>query len=410
MGYVSDHLNQKKPCLRPVEAFRIPDGDGTTVGLRDRSGLSEVVLSMSQPALHILSLMDGRHTCEEISRAFQAEFGQPVSTDMLGSMVDALEQAHFLEGPTFESFYQSRLEAYRRAGVRPMRDAQALGIADDSGDLFQDMLAQVDRSDSGPLPGPVLGLVAPHLDYPRGALCYAAAYATLQDRVIPDCVVILGTNHFGRSRSVVSTASDFETPLGTTKSDTDLIDRLETHCGSLRSYELDHACEHSIELQVAWLQYLFGADKFRVAAFLCPDPCGPTGTTPFDGCGVDLRDFSEALRDLIDADHRDILIVAGADLSHVGRAFGDQRDIDDEMLEDTRRRDVAVLDKLIANDPQVFRCCVAEEDNPTRMCSVGCMFTLVSALPTASGHILRYHQAADHATQTCVTCAAVAFC
>ena len=257
---------------------------------------------MSKPALHILSLMDGRHTCEAISRAFQAEFGQPVSTDMLGSMVDALEQAHFLEGPTFESFYQSRLEAYRRAGVRPMRDAQALGIADDSGDLFQDMLAQVDRSDSGPLPGPVLGLVAPHLDYPRGALCYAAAYATLQDRVIPDCVVILGTNHFGRSCSVVSTASDFETPLGTTKSDTDLIDRLETHCGSLRSYELDHACEHSIELQVAWLQYLFGADKFRVAAFLCPDPCGPTGTTPFDGCGVDLRDFSEALRDLIDAD------------------------------------------------------------------------------------------------------------
>jgi hypothetical protein len=407
---VSDHLNQKKPCLRPLEAFRIPEGNGTTVGLRDRCGLSEVILSMSEPALRILSLMDGRRTCEEIRRAFLAEFGQPVSTDMLGSMLDALEQAHFLEGPPFESFYQSRLEAYRRAGVRPMRDAQALGIVDGSGDLFQGMLAQVDRPDRAPLPGPVVGLVAPHLDYKRGAPCYAEAYATLQDRAVPDCVVILGTNHFGRSRSVVSTASDFETPLGVTKSDTDLIDRLEAHCGSLRNYELDHAGEHSIELQVAWLQYLFGTDKFKVAAFLCPDPCGPTGTMPFDGHGVDLRDFGEALRELVDSDPRDILIVAGADLSHVGQAFGDEESIDDVMLEETRRRDVAALDKLIANDPKAFRCGVAEENNPTRICSAGCMFTLMTALPTASGQILLYHQAADHATQTCVTCAAVAFC
>lgn len=401
---------QHKPCLRPLEAFRLPEGDGAPVGVRDRTCLSDVVLSVSEPALHIMALMDGTHTCEEIREQFESAFGQVVSTETLRSMVEQLEQAHFLEGSAFEAFYQAQLDAYRAVGVREMRNADALGVVDGSGDLFKDMLGDGDSESNVTLAGDVVGLVAPHLDYPRGKPCYAAAYATLRDRPAPDCVVILGTNHFGRSTSVVATASDFATPLGITRSDSGLIQALEDRCGDLREYELDHALEHSIELQVAWLQYLFGADSFQLAAFLCPDPCGPTGTAPFDGHGVDLRAFSIALGDLVAQEDRDILVVAGADLSHIGPAFGDDRDLDDAMLEEARRRDHDALAKFEANDPDAFVRSVAERDNPTQMCSVGCMFALRTALPQTSGTVIRYHQAVDHATGTCVTCAAVALC
>lgn len=401
---------QRKPCLRPLEAFRLTDGDGAPIGVRDRTCLSDVVLSLSEPALHIMSQMDGTHTCEEIRARFESAFGQPVSAETMQSMVEQLEQAHFLEGSAFEAFYQSQLDEYRAAGVREMRNADALGIVDGSGDLFKEMLAEGDSEAASTLTGPVVGLVAPHLDYPRGKPCYAAAYATLRDRPVPDCVVILGTNHFGRSTSVVTTASDFATPLGVTRSDRGLIEALEANCCDLRTYELDHAREHSIELQVAWLQYLFGADSFELAAFLCPDPCGPTGTAPFDGHGVDLRKFSCELGNLVAQDGRDILIVAGADLSHIGPAFGDARDLDDAMLEDARRRDHDALGKFAANDPDALVRTVADRENPTRMCSVGCMFALRTALPQTAGTVLRYHQAVDHPTGTCVTCAAVALC
>ncbi len=395
-----------KPCLRPLEAFPVSDADGAAVGVYDRSGLSDVSLTLSGPALRVMGLMDGANTCEDIRRKFVASYGRPLSVETLQGMLEHLERAHMLEGSGFEAYYQSRLREYRSAGLRDMPHAAALGITGDSGDPFDEMLA-----DAGPitLPSTVLGVVVPHLDYPRGRPCYVAAYGILRERPTPDRVVILGTNHFGRSTSVVATANDFVTPLGKTRTDAALLERLEVQCSGLRACELDHLREHSIELQVIWLQHLFGPDSFEMVPVLCPDPCGQTGTVSYEESGIDLRDFALALGELIRDDGRDTLIVAGADFSHVGPAFGDERPLDDVFLEEVRQRDKRALDKLAVNDPTAFLRCVAEEENVTRICSAGCVFALSIMLPQATGTVLQYHQAVDQASQTCVTCAAVAF-
>jgi hypothetical protein len=395
-----------KPRLRPVEAFPLHEGDGGTIGVRDRSGLSEVMLSLSAPALHIMSMMNGDHTCDDIRRQFQASFGRTLAEDTLHSMVTHLENAHFLEGSGFEAFYQSLLDEYRNERIREMPHAAALGIVDDSGSIFDEMLADV----NGCVPsGTIVGLIAPHLDYPRGRPCYAAVYATLRNRPPPDRVIILGTNHFGRSTSVAATGNAFSTPLGVTRVDGSFLEKLEERCGDLRTFELDHAREHSIELQVAWLQHFFGADAFTIVPLLCPDPCGPTGTAPLDGRGVDLREFALTLGELVRNDAGETLIVAGADLSHVGAAFGDERPLDDAFLDEVQKRDRSALDRLRTGEVEGFRQCVAEQENPTRVCSAGCIFVLATALPDASASLLGYHQAVDLPTQTCVTCAAVAF-
>lgn len=395
-----------KPRLRPVEAFDVPDPNDPQVGLRDRSGLSDVVVTLSRPALHVLALMDGDHTCEEVRREFHAAFGQVLSTDTLLTMLEHLERAHFLEGPQFETHYQKCLEAYREAGTRDMPHAAQLGITDSSGSLFDAMLADVAAVS---MPGRVRGLIAPHLDYARGEPCYALAYGAVSDRPVPDRVVILGTNHFGRSMSVTATCSDFSTPLGTTRSDTAFVERLEQRCGDLRAGELDHLHEHSIELQVAWLQHLFGAESFQLVPLLCPDPCGPTGTAPFDGRGVDLRDFARALGALVDEDDADTLLVAAADLSHVGAAFGEERKLDSAYCSEVRELDHGGLACIENADPEGWLRHFASRGNPTNVCSAGCIFALATALPDAEVTLLGYHQAVDEATQTCVTCSAVAF-
>ena len=393
-----------KPRLRSVEAFGIDDGEGDTVGVRDPSGLCEVVLTVSTAALHILALMDGSRTCSEIRRDFHARFGHVLSQRTLQSMIDNLDRAHFLEGAGFDAHYESLLDAYRERPARTMPHADALGI-DETGEVFERMLA----AESPVVDGSVCGVIAPHLDYPRGSVAYAAAYSTLRDRPSPGRVIVLGTNHFGRSASVVATAQDFETPLGTTRVDLDFLQRLERRCGSLRAYELDHAREHSVELQVAWLQHLFGSGGFSILPLLCPDPCGPTGTRPRDGTGVDLCEFAEALGEMIAADSMDTLLVAGADLSHVGRAFGDDRDLDDAFLEHVRGRDRAALEALEAEGANSFLRALTEHDNDTRVCSAGCIFAIAHALRGATATVLRYHQAVDRATHACVTCAAVTF-
>jgi AmmeMemoRadiSam system protein B len=222
-------------------------------------------------------------------------------------------------------------------------------------------------------------------------------------------VIILGTNHFGRGASVVATGKDFVTPLGLTRTDSGFIKELEERCGSLRTHEYDHQREHSVELQLLICQHLWGADAFEMVAVLCPDPCGPTGTRPLDGNGIDLRAFGAALREAIAKNSTDTLLIAGADLSHVGMQFGDERSLDEDFCAEVGARDEAALAHVAANQPDAFITQVAREDNPTRVCSAGCIFTAMTALPDANVLLLRYHQAVDEQAQAGVTCAAAVF-
>lgn len=396
-----------KPRLRALESFPVPaePGEETTIGLRDPSGLSEAVLTLSPAALFLMALMDGTRDYAAIRAEFHATHGHDVPRDTFHNVIDQLEQAMFLEGPHFEAHFGRLQSAYRAAKVRDMPYAEALGI-DPQGRVFADMLA---GDPVATVTAPAIGVIAPHLDYPRGAPCYARAYGALRNRPAPGRVVILGTNHFGRSTSVVATAQHFETPLGVTQTDVKFLNRLEARCGDLRRFEFDHRREHSIELQVGWLQYLFGAESFEMLAVLCPDPCGPTRTAPYDGEGVDLRDFAAALRDLVSEDAADTLLVAGADLSHIGANFGDERELDDDFLSEVRVRNQAALRTLEVGDPEAFLEAHAVDGNPTRVCSVGCIYVLATALHPARCTLLGYHQAVDQPTQTGVTCAAAVY-
>ena len=393
------------PMLRPVEVYPHSSGDVDRVAVRDRSGLSTADLSLSRPALMILALMDGTHTCEDIQRKFLETCGQPLASDTLGSIVSHLEEAHFLAGASFESHFASLQQRYRERGVRGSSQPEAVGLVGESGELFRQVLAETDAPAA--TTGTIRGLVAPHLDYPRGRPCYGAAYASLQQRECPGRVVLLGTNHAGSVPTVVATASDFETPLGRAVTDVDFLIRVEDLCGDLRSYELDHLHEHSIELQVPWLQHLFGVAGFTIVPFLIPDVCGAAGTAAAGDSGVGVSDFVSALADVLAGDPVDTLIVAGADLSHVGAAFGDERSLDDSYLEEIRCHDLAALDRLETVGAESFREFLTAQNNHTNICSAGSLYTLSSVLSDARVTRVGYHQAVDQAAQTCVTCTAL---
>jgi len=320
-------------------------------------------------------------------------------------MLDCLDQAHLLEGPSFEAHYASLVTAYRQAPVREMPHAAALGI-DASGQVFEETLADADPFE---VDGRIRGVIAPHLDYARGRPCYAIAYGMLRNREVPGRVVVLGTNHFGRSPTVVLTGKDFETPLGLARTDVAFIEKLEAGVGPLREHEFDHAREHSVELQVAWLQYLYGSEAFSIVPVLCPDPCGPSGTAPCYGDGVDLHAFATTLGKVIRDDHVDTLVIAGADLSHVGAVFGDARPLDEAFLGEVARHDRTALAKLEQGGAEEFLEELRRHENATHVCSAGCIFAAATALSDARGRVLAYHQAVHSEEPNCVTCAAVVF-
>lgn len=431
------------PRVRPVEAFPIEYGGHQLILIHDPTGFAEGPITVSPAAMFLILMLDGRKGPAELQEAFRQQFRQSISREEIDELIEKLDAARYLDSEEFARHYQSLVAAYRAAPARVCRDLTVYGMeADEEADSDS---ASLDPSPGEPQKGEVLdrsrnapaaelkesltemisqcrvslvgrqhrrlaGLIVPHLDYPRGSPCYADAYGVLAAIGPVPRVVILGTNHYGRATSVVATGKDFQTPLGATRTDRAFLDALQDRCGGdLCAHEFDHAREHSVELQVVLLQHLFGADAFQIVPVLCHDPCGPTGTKPYDGCGVDLLVFGQALGELVRSDRTPTLIIAGADLSHVGRRFGDDCELEPAFLSAVERQDREAMAEIVSGRPNEFVRILAERQNATRVCSAGCIYALRVALDGAEGELLRYHQAIDAPNGTGVTCCAAAF-
>jgi MEMO1 family protein len=104
----------------------------------------------------------------------------------------------------------------------------------------------------------IIGAVCPHAGYVYSGKVAAHAYATLPKA---DTYVLLGPNHTGYGSPVSVSRDTWMTPLGSIEVDDELADRL---LGSIIDVdELGHRYEHSIEVQLPFLQYRFGGD-FRI--------------------------------------------------------------------------------------------------------------------------------------------------
>jgi AmmeMemoRadiSam system protein B/AmmeMemoRadiSam system protein A len=164
--------------------------------------------------------------------------------------------------------------------------------------------------------GPV-ALVVPHAGYIYSGQIAADAYR--QAAAVPiDTVVILGTNHTsGTFRRVsVYEGEGYRTPLGLAHVDRDLAAALVKEGGGVFDRSL-HEREHSVEVQVPFVQYLFPQAAIVPVVVGAPDP---------ESC----RRFGRALGAL--AAGRRVLIVASSDLSH----YPEQRiaaDVDRRTLE-----------------------------------------------------------------------------
>ena len=189
-----------KPRLRFVEAHPV-DMDGTMgFTITDPTGLASSSITVSEAALFLLSKFDGETTLEEARQAFVERFNQPVSRETLAAMVTGLSDTMLLVGDAFDRYYESLVRAYEQAPTRKMMTAADLGLDEDPHELISDLLDSAPPSE--PLHGRIGGILAPHLDYARGRVCYGTAYLPLINWPTPGRVVILGTNHYGRSSSV----------------------------------------------------------------------------------------------------------------------------------------------------------------------------------------------------------------
>ena len=211
--------------------------------------------------------------------------------------------------------------------------------------------------------------LVPHAGYIYSGAVAGAVYAAMD---LPSRAVILGVRHFprGHPMAILSTGS-WHTPLGNVAVDADLAGRIRARCSLLREDEEAHRAEHSLEVQLPFLQVLAPGFTFVPIAL---------GTLRFE----DLVKVGEAVAEVLAEEKSAALVITSSDMNHYE---------DDDT---TRRKDHRAIERLLALDARgLYDTCRREDIS---MCGLGPAVAMLSALRGLGGRqaeLVRYATSAD---------------
>ena len=389
------------PKLRPLNLRWIQWEGKEALVLQDPLRMAENSLVVPRPLTPFFALLDGLRNAEEIAAGFLLRTGVSVPADQVASFVQALDDALLLENQRFFASRQEALEKYRSGPFRTPALAPG-GYSNDPEELrrtFDEYCrdAQVDDTQDGSqvIDG-VVGLISPHIDYARGWKTYARVWQPARKAVEEaELVILLGTDHNGAPGTLTLTKQSYATPWGVLPTDVQLVDRLVDILGQERAFieEVNHIGEHSIELASVWLHYMAGGTPMRVLPILCGHHEAVLASTVGDDIDQDFRPLWDALALLAEVAYEPrVLVVAAADVSHIGPVFGDNAPIDQDGKAEVRSTDQQWLEAACSGSGDLLAKHILQNGDPTRICGMAPIHHMVTMLDGSTGRLLDYDQ------------------
>ena len=207
-------------------------------------------------------------------------------------------------------------------------------------------------------PREVIGLICPHAGYMFSGPVAAHAYYRLALDGKPDVVVIFGPNHTGYGSGLaVMNEGVWRTPLGDVEIDGEMANQIVYESRTVDIDDSAHSYEHSIEVQLPFLQYLYGSGfKIVPICFLMQDLSS-------------AREVGQAVaKVLLD---KKAVIIASSDMTHY------------EPQESAERKDKKALEAIEAMDEAHFQSII--ETNNITACGHGPIAALITAAKILGG-------------------------
>jgi hypothetical protein len=229
-----------------------------------------------------------------------------------------------------------------------------------------------------------LGIVSPHAGYSFCGRTAGSVYGAISKSF--DSVVILGPNHAGSGVGVATSLQDWETPLGVLKVDEEFVKEIVKDSVILEDPK-SHWREHSIEVQLPWLQYRFKSIKII-----------PISINPIYYDNETCKEIGEKIAEVASKLEREILIVASSDFTHYGAAYGYEpfRGAESKILSDIKKMDSEVIDHIVNLRPKkVIEIC---EEKRLTICGYGgiaAMLYASTALGAKRGELTDYSTSFD---------------
>jgi AmmeMemoRadiSam system protein B len=220
----------------------------------------------------------------------------------------------------------------------------------------------------GALRREVRACLVPHAGYVYSGHVAGAVFARI---ALPKKIIILGVRHQARGASIAILSSGaWRTPLGDAPVHSGLAAELRKECPLFREDAVAHQTEHSLEVQLPFLQVSVPELTFVPIAL---------GTIRFE----ELIEVGQALARVL-AKHPEVLLLTTSDLNHY----------EDDAT--TRRKDHKAIERLLALDPRgLFDVCRTEQIS---MCGLGpavAMLTALNSLGSSQAELVCYATSAD---------------
>lgn len=365
---------------------------------------------LSEDLAYLLQFMDGSHSALDLRAAYMRRFGSFLFEEQLAQLLRMLDEQLLLDNERFARYRREIEEAFRRAPVRESAHAGQSYPADPE-ELRQQLGSYYQGAKSsspayeGAAPGGVKGCVVPHIDLRAGGRTYGHAYRWLAAAGPADLYVVLGTCHGPLPSFCAGTRKHFNTPFGLARTDQSFMDALARQWGEdLYLGELAHRSEHTIEFQVIFLQHLFGAEVHTAPLLFA---FSPADVLAENDSGKRIREFAEALRAVSQAFAGRLIMVASADLSHVGPRYGDPWSVDRNRLAVVRQHDQELLKFVIEGNAEAMVQTLASFGDRFRVCGFPPIYTMLKAMDVQGGVVLDHRHAYMDESGSVVTFAAV---
>lgn len=223
---------------------------------------------------------------------------------------------------------------------------------------------------------PVKGVVSPHAGIMYSGPVAGAVYTRIP---FPEVFMLLGPNHAGLGEPIaLMSEGEWETPLGVVPIDHELATALRTAYPLLREDAVAHAREHSLEMQLLFLQVL--SSGFHIVPLVL-------GPLSYEACEA----LGHAVAYAVQRAARSVVIVASTDMTHCGRSYRHDPPAGMTAHDFACQEDRYAIDRITALDPQgLYQ--VVRERNITMCGFIPTTVTLLACreLGATSAALVRY--------------------
>ena len=224
----------------------------------------------------------------------------------------------------------------------------------------------------------IQAVIAPHAGYQFSGECTAWAYKEIAESEFPDLFILIGPNHHSAVNAI--SLDGYETPFGLVRVDKEFAMALLDKNSELAADEKAHEAEHSIEVQIPFLQ------------FVTKDKMHELKIVPIILGDVDHNKLAIDIKETIVESGKKVIIIVSSDFTHYGRIYH-HIPFSENVKEKIYKQDREAINFIEKLDPDGFMNYFHE--NMMNICGAIPIAVLLKTLKKSDVELVQFYTSSD---------------